>query len=83
MGVESVITCPICRAQQMRQTSCRRCRGDLSLAVKTLNSMDRIEQEYWSACQRNDTANAQAWLKWLTWFSPTHAQNVQRQNLKD
>lgn len=70
MPDEADMDCPVCRARQQRQPTCRRCDADLSLYVKALRSLDTARQRHREACQSGDRQLRDATQRYLNWLGP-------------
>jgi hypothetical protein len=70
MPDEITITCPVCRANQPAQPTCRRCRADLTLLVKAVRSLHRARQDYDEAQRAGDSQRAARTLQYLKWLNP-------------
>jgi len=65
---EVTIRCPVCRARQTPQATCRRCRADLQLFVQALASRSEAGRRLAEAEQAGDAVAAESlrtYLKWL------------------
>lgn len=68
MSDEGELTCPVCRAKQIPRGICRRCRADLSLYVKALQSEELVRKLFAEAsrAEQDDlAARAASYLRWL------------------
>lgn len=68
MGNDDELVCPVCRARQTPRDVCRRCRADIGLYVKAIQSRHRARALLDEASQsgREDVAmRTAAYLRWL------------------
>ena len=62
------IQCPVCKARQAHQPTCRRCGADLTLYLKALHSLEVTRRQVREARQsgrHEQAADAASYLKWL------------------
>lgn len=64
------ILCPVCRAKQAPQPSCRRCSADLSLYVKALRSVNAVRTQMDTAVENGNHELASQASRYLKWLSP-------------
>ncbi len=56
---QPTLRCPVCRARQPWQPTCRRCRADLRLLVAALDEVERLQRCQAAAIAAGDSAAAQ------------------------
>ncbi len=62
------INCPVCKAGQEPNATCRRCGADLALFLQCLTSRSRAEQQYRAAIARGDQASDERMRAYLNWL---------------
>ena len=67
---EHELSCPVCRARQPWQATCRRCEADLQLYVKALRSLHSAQRQVAAAHNSGDEAKCQATERYLAWLGP-------------
>jgi len=65
------LVCPVCRAKQPPQVTCRRCSADLSLLVKVRRSQQLALAQAERAWAVRDSAKAQQLEAYLRWLKPS------------
>ena len=70
MLAESEMMCPVCRARQVPQSECRRCKADLSLYRKALRSWDLARRKHGEARREGNTELAEQSARYLKWLRP-------------
>jgi hypothetical protein len=68
VGNEVDLVCPVCRAKQTPREFCRRCRADLRLYVKAIQSHRRATELLEDAARSGReelAARTEAYLRWL------------------
>ena len=70
-GVSIQIVCPVCRAKQECQATCRRCAADLSLLVKATRSQRLAEAQVREAREFGDQAEVARLEAYLHWLRPS------------
>lgn len=73
MSADSSFRCPVCRAAQPLQETCRRCQADLRLVMRARLRLNDVKQKYAAAADRGDRVSAQDALAELRWLSPADA----------
>ena len=71
------LKCPVCKARQDLQSTCRRCGADLALYLQALRSVETARRQYHQARQAGSPQQAAHAISYLTWLNPNVAQNVQ------
>jgi len=56
---EPTLRCPVCRARQPHQPTCRRCQADLRLLVAALGEVERLQRCRAAAVAAGEAAAAQ------------------------
>lgn len=67
---DPTLACPVCRARQPLQASCRRCEADLQLYVKALQSLRLAEQHVAEARSGPDELRRHTAQRYLDWLRP-------------
>lgn len=67
---EYELNCPVCRARQPWQSTCRRCEADLRLYVKALRSLHRAQRQAAADHDSGDESKSQATERYLSWLQP-------------
>jgi len=65
---EDTIRCPVCRARQTPQATCRRCRADLDLFLKAVASRSEAGRRLAEAEQSGDAVTAESLRGYLQWL---------------
>jgi hypothetical protein len=65
------LVCPVCRAKQTPQVTCRRCSADLSLLVQARRSQQLALAQAERAWAVGDSAKAQQLEAYLRWLKPS------------
>jgi hypothetical protein len=73
MSVESEFRCPVCRAAQPLQETCRRCQADLRLVVRVQRRLAYVEQQRAAALASGDEALHQQLAAELRWLAPSRS----------
>ena len=73
MPGEIEVQCPVCRAKQTPKPECRRCRADLSLYCKAIQSHSAVRRQYLLARQAGDLDQLASALKYWQWLQPRDA----------
>lgn len=67
---EQELNCPVCRARQPFQSTCRRCQADLRLYVKALRSLHTAQRQAAVAHDAGDESRLQSSERYLAWLQP-------------
>lgn len=68
MSAEFELVCPVCRAKQKMQPTCRRCSADLALYALAIGSLNAVKQQWVLACEsgnRELAARSESYWNWL------------------
>jgi hypothetical protein len=65
------LLCPVCRAKQTTQVTCRRCSADLSLLVKARDSHQLAQIQVQRARAAGDFDKVQRLEAYLRWLKPS------------
>jgi hypothetical protein len=71
------LKCPVCKARQELQSTCRRCGADLALYLQALRSVEIARRQYRQARQNGSPQQAAGAISYLTWLKPDVARNAQ------
>ncbi len=71
---EHELNCPVCRARQPWQSTCRRCEADLQLYVKALRSLHTAQRQAAVAHDAGDESTSHAAERYLAWLRPRSGQ---------
>lgn len=70
-SVAEELVCPVCRAKQTSQVTCRRCSADLGLLVKARASQHLARLQAKGARAAGDFAMAERLEAYLRWLKPS------------
>ncbi len=70
MSAEPNLRCPVCRALQPLQETCRRCAADLQLVILAHSRVTYLKNQLIQARTREDTKREQQLLTELHWLKP-------------
>ena len=62
--------CPVCRASQTLQQTCRRCQADLSLVVRVHRRLEYVKRRQAEFLAQGDLAQARQFAAELRWLAP-------------
>ncbi len=69
----NLFVCPVCRAKQVAKPECRRCNADVSLYLKTLQSLNESRRQLDLARESGNGQLASELLAYLQWLSPNES----------
>jgi hypothetical protein len=70
MSSETTLRCPVCRATQPWQDSCRRCRADLELVVRAHRRVAFLQSQREQARACGDDSQERTITAELNWLAP-------------
>lgn len=71
MSADPRFRCPVCRASQPLQVTCRRCGADLQLVVRAHHRLAYIQEQLANSESGNNHERLQQLKNELHWLSPT------------
>lgn len=73
MSADPSFRCPVCRALQSLQETCRRCQADLRLVMRARQRLEYVTRQLAAARAHGDRESEQLLAEELRWLAPAEA----------